>query len=234
LMVKRMRAVLRKLVDRIPLEEEEYRRLLAYTETLRSGSEESYRVFRDNYGSLLMADYGIRLPRFASGRAEFLEYLCQNWEVVQALKLGPLPVSTMPVSLQEYLRTEYGSEIKAEQVRDLVEWIERNQTAGHGLPRPRKRDPVLVYEVGNENKEIGLAQHFRRIARHPFVSRIVSVRYLSRGKAAQDRFEVRGEDVLSGIFTNKEKSIYYLVYLTEADLCKAANACNLLNHVFYG
>ena len=229
-----MRAVLRKLGDRIPLTEEEYQRLLSYIETLRSGSEESYGVFRDSYGSVLASEYGIRLPRFAKGRSDLLEYLSSHPEAVPRLKKGPVPVSQFPPGLREYLRSQYGTELRLEQVRDMVDWVEHNRLNTHGLPRPRLGEPVLVYEDGNENKETGLAYHFNRLARHLFVSRLVSVRYLAGGKAAKDRFEVRGADMLSGIYTNKEKSIYYLIYLTEADPHKTANACRLLNYVFYG
>ncbi len=229
-----MRAVLRKLGDGIPLEEEEYRRLLSYVETLRSESEESYRVFRDSYGAVLASEYGIRLPRFARGRADLVEYLSSNPEVVSRLKTGPVSVGRFPETLREYLRNEYGAEVRLHQVEDVVRWIEGNRLNVHGLPRPRQGEPVLVYEDGNDNKETGLACHFDRLARHSFVSRLVSVRYLAGGKASGDRFRVKGEDVLSGIYTNKEKSIYYLVYLTEADPHKTANACRLLNYIFYG
>ena len=57
---------------------------------------------------------------------------------------------------------------------------------------------------------------------------------LAAAFSPEQGFEVVGDDTLSGIFTNKEKSIYYYVYLTEASPARTENACRLLNQVFYG
>lgn len=228
-----MRPILRKVINHIPLDATEYQQLLEYVERLREQGEESYHVFRANYGASLARDYALYLSRFSAGRAEMIQYLAGNPGVVKALRHGPLPVNEFPARFRDYLQAEYGEYLEAKQVGDILDWLDRQMVFAAGLPRKREGEAVLVYETGNPHKEWGLEYHFERIARHPFVTRIVSVRYLSRNKARADRFEVRGDDRLAGIFTNREKSIFYLVYLTEADSRKAENACKLLNLVFY-
>ncbi|MGE5390759.1 MAG: hypothetical protein ACM3PE_06800 [Deltaproteobacteria bacterium] len=101
------------------------------------------------------------------------------------------------------------------------------------LPRPREADPVYIYEDGNPFKEIGLHSHFNRLGRFLFITRIRSYRYLTRNKASQDRIQYVSPDCLGGIFTNKEKSIYYYIYLTENNQFKAENAARLLNLALY-
>lgn len=229
-----MRPVLRKISDRVPLAPREFRQLIDYVEHVRAHGEASYQVFRQNYGSVLYELYGIYLSRFGTGRAELAEFLFANPGVARTLRGTPLPVNAFPTRFRGYLREEYGESLQPSDVEDILRWLPGDKDKDAGLPREREQEPVLVYEAGNPGKEWGLQQHFERIARHRFVTRVVSVRYLARGKAKKDRFEVRGDDVLGGIFTNREKSIYFMVYLTEAEPSKTANACQLLNLVFYG
>ncbi|NMA63311.1 MAG: hypothetical protein GX964_04705 [Syntrophomonadaceae bacterium] len=229
-----MRPILRKITDGVPLKAGEYERLLAYIEELRQVGGDSYRVFRENYGTKLGRDYGFYLSRYSAGGADLVEYLAANPSVVRAMQEEPVPVASFPPWLRDYLLNEYGLYLKAGQIGDLLSWLRRERITAVGLPRGREGEAVLVYEEGNPYKETGLKQHFENIARRSFVTRVVSIRYLTRNKARADGFKVRGDDCLSGIFTNREKSIYYLVYLTEADAGKAENACKLLNQVFYG
>ncbi|MEN6351069.1 MAG: hypothetical protein ABFD08_16950, partial [Syntrophomonas sp.] len=93
---------------------------------------------------------------------------------------------------------------------------------------------VYIYEEANPFKEPGLKAHFERLGRYPFITRLQSYRYLTRNRASRDRIECREADRLGGIFSNKLRSIYYLIYLSEADSKKAETACQLLNSVFYG
>lgn len=103
-----------------------------------------------------------------------------------------------------------------------------------GLPAHRTEEVVIKYEDANASKEPGLQAHFERLARYPYVTRIQSYRYFRGKKARQDRFDVAGEDCLRGIFTNKDRSILYHVYLSENHLQKARAACRQLNKDFYG
>jgi hypothetical protein len=52
---------------------------------------------------------------------------------------------------------------------------------------------------------------------------------LTRNKAHADKIDFVGPDRLGGIFTNKQKSIYYYIYLTEQNEVKARNACRILH-----
>lgn len=103
-----------------------------------------------------------------------------------------------------------------------------------GLPGHRTEEVVIKYEDANAAKEPGLQAHFERLARYPYITRIQTYRYFRGGKARQDRFDVAGEDCLRGIFTNKDRSILYHVYLSENHLQKAQAACRQLNKDFYG
>lgn len=118
-------------------------------------------------------------------------------------------------------------------INQLLEAI--NKPAGDQdlLPRPRETDLVYKYEEGNPYKEIGLSTHFERLGRFVFITRLQSYRYLTRNKASQDRIQYVSPDCLGGIFTNKEKSIYYYIFLTEPDQLKAQNAARLLNLTLY-
>jgi hypothetical protein len=102
------------------------------------------------------------------------------------------------------------------------------------LPEPRQKVLVYKYETANPYKETGLKSHFDRIGRYSFVSRLQSIRYLRGSKASEDKIELISGDCLGGIFTNKEKSIYYYIFLTENNALKAKNACRVLNLALYG
>jgi len=229
-----MRAILRKIAGHVTLDAGEYERLLNYIEELRAGEGNSYRVFYENYGAILERDYGVYLSRFPVDRADLVEFIMANPATAAALQRGRLPLSSFPPRFRDYLRAEYGEFLEPERLRDILDWVSRGRVAEGGLPRAREGEPVLVYEAGNANKEWGLKQHFTRLARYPFITRLATVRYLTRNKAKIDRFKVQGDDLLAGIYTNREKSFYFLVYLTEAVPFKTENACRLLNLVFYG
>lgn len=109
--------------------------------------------------------------------------------------------------------------------------LEKDQTL---LPVERSGNVVIKYEDDNACKEQGLQAHFERLSRYPFITRIQSYRYFRGKKARQDRFDVAGDDYLRGIFTNKERSIVYHIYLTEKDLQKTQAVCRQLNKDFYG
>lgn len=118
-------------------------------------------------------------------------------------------------------------------INQMLEAINK-PTGDQGLlPRPRETDLVYKYEEGNPYKEIGLSTHFERLGRFVFITRLQSYRYLTRNKASQDRIQYVSPDCLGGIFTNKEKSIYYYIFLTEPDQLKAQNAARLLNLTLY-
>ncbi|MDH7496982.1 MAG: hypothetical protein QHH05_00840 [Syntrophomonadaceae bacterium] len=223
--------MLRKVARRLPLDAGEMERLHRYVRELRSADPQGFALLCETYGEALEGEYGFSLDGVEAGRGELLAHLLQHPGLVEELAREPQPLEAFPPRLRPYLASEFGGRVTAAQVQDLLAWV-RELEKPKELPMARKGDAVLVYEEGNPGKETGLEAHFQRVARLPFVTRLVSVRYLRRGKASADRFEVRGDDCLSGVFTHRDKSIYYLVYLTEADADKAGQACRLLNWLF--
>jgi hypothetical protein len=224
-----MRSILKKIERRLDLSEAEYCDLLNYMENLQRNSPEAYAIFYDEYASILGEEYDTFIPRFRYGRDDFFNYLCSHPELNQRLSKYGLPLTVFPSELHPYLQYTFGSSLPVLDVFSLLD----STKSSPDLPQPRSGMPVFKYEDSNPYKERGLKTHFERLARYSFVTRLQSYRYLTRGKASCDRMEYVSPDCLGGIFTNKQKSIYYYLFLSEADEIKAHNACALLNLVFY-
>lgn len=222
-----MRSILKKLDRELPLSCDEYNQLMKYLEKLRWESPESYLLFYDRYASILMQEYASDLPRFAVDVDDFINFLCFNPELIDQWENSPtlFPPELQP--LLTYLKSSSDFRFKR-WIKELLQDSEPQE-----LPVRREKDIVVKYEEANPYKEAGIKTHFDRLSRYPFISRLQSYRYLNRTKAVQDRIEYLRPDQLGGIFTNKEKSIYYYIFLTEADENKAKHACSFLNKIFY-
>jgi hypothetical protein len=223
-----------KLARHIRLDEAELRQLLAYARRLRRKSFENYRSFYDSYEQVLYREYGYCLPLFRYDRDDFYDYLVQNPDFLAEHPQALLGLEDFPPFLHDYLQYNFGLTIDPLPIASLLELLVGTVQPDYGLPAPRQREVVYKYEKGNSYKELGLKSHFERIGRYNFVSRIQSYRYLRGNKSSTDKIEVLGPDYLGGIFTNKEKSIYYYIFLTENHYQKAVNACQLLNNDLYG
>lgn len=229
-----MRKILRRLEQGQKLNEEEYRLLLEYGEKLRDESPESYGLFYERYAQILYQDYSTYLPRFAQGLDHLLSLLLERPELLPRLKEIPLPLKYFPPELHPYLQHSFIPIAESLSLTNLLSFLSPGAERLNELPRARKYGAVFKYEEGNPYKEAGLKPHFDRLSRYHFVTRLQSYRYLSLRKAASDRIEYLAPDRLGGIFTNREKSIYYYIFLSEMDEFKAKNACHLLNMAFYG
>jgi len=155
-------------------------------------------------------------------------------ELLQKLKEHPLSLELFPPELHPYLQYSFTRPADSLSLSILVNFLDNNQELVSQLPAARKNEVVCKFEEGNPYKEVGLKAHFDRLSRYSFITRLQSYRYLSAGKAVSDRIEFVAADRLGGIFTNREKSIYYFIFLSEANEIRAKNACHLLNMVFYG
>jgi len=221
-----MRRILKKLDLGALLNNEECRLLMEYQEELRLRSPESYMIFHDRYADILAEGYALRLPRFAVEMDEFMNYLLLNpqltgpGEDIFAVSPGPMPSFPGHIKISNDLRFK----------KWLDELLPKNNP--REFPPPREKDIIIKYEDGNPLKETGIKSHFERLSRYPFISRLQTYRHLN-SKAAGDRIEYLSPDRLGGIFTNKEKSIYYHIYLTEANEEKAKHACEFLNSILY-
>lgn len=229
-----MRVIFRKLYRHEVLNDEEYSDLMHYAEDLRITSPQSYMLFYDRFAALLFQDYYTYLPRFAYGSDDFYDFLLKNPAFVEDLLINSLPIDLLPPHLHEYLSFTYGDNIEASSILPRLELMKPDNIVGFHLPEPRRKSIICKYEGANPYKEIGLKSHFDRIGRYSFVSRLQSVRYLTGNKAREDKIEVLADDCLAGIFTNKEKSIYYYIFLTEKHAAKAHNASKVLNEALYG
>ena len=207
---------------------------MQYAEDLRLNSPQSYLLFYERFAALLFQDYYTYLPRFAYGSDDFYDFLLKNPELIKELRINSLPIDLFPSNLYEYLRFTHGDKIEVGSILPHLEFMKTDSTVGFPLPEPRQKSIICKYEGANPYKEIGLKSHFDRIGRYSFVSRLQSIRYLHGNKAREDKIEVVSDDCLGGIFTNKEKSIYYYIFLTEKDPGKALNACKVLNEALYG
>jgi len=227
-----MRSILRKLYCHKSLSEDEYSDLMAYAHDLLQNSPPSYQLFYQRFALILLRDYQTYLPRFACGSDDFFDYLLQKPELLRSLQAGPISSNSFPLYLHEYLVSVFPDGMVDIMLPglDLLANLEQDRLS---LPLPRDKEVVYKYESGNPYKEIGLKSHFERIGRYSFVSRLQSVRYLRGHKASEDKIDQLDSDCLAGVFTNKEKSIYYYIYLTEADDSKARNACQILNRALY-
>ncbi len=227
-----MRHILRKIKQNQPLENGEKQQLYLYIEHLRHESRESYQLFYDRYSRLLYVNYQICLPPQGDDLFELVHYLL---ETACHDKPGEDKTSGSEVTIPWHYSAR--DLFKDESARNLYtlarSYLQEKNINTKVLPRPRQHKPVFKYEVANPSKETGLKQHFERIARFTFVSRLQSYRYLSGNKANRDRIDYFSPDTLKGIFTNKEKSIYFYIYLSESHREKARNACELLNFSLY-
>ncbi len=222
-----MRGVLKKIERRRDLSDDEYAKLLQYIENLTESSPEAYALFYDQYGAILLKDYNTFISRFAWGRDDFFDYLRNRPDL---LKQANLPLTMFPSAFHPYLEYTFGSTVPVQSMRSV---LFLNKIGTTGLPAPRPGKPVFKYEEANPFKEQGLKTHFERLARYSFITRLQSYRYLTRNKSAFDRIEYHSPDRLGGIFTNKQKSIYYYLFLSEAEEVKARNACDYLNFILY-
>jgi hypothetical protein len=229
-----MRVILRKLYRHQVLNEEEYANLMHYAEDLRNSSPQSYALFYERFAAILYQDYYTCLPRFAHGIDDLYEYLLKNPNLVAELNSNSFSIEMFPSYLHEYLQSTYADGIMATSILPTLEFIKPDNDAIFNLPEPRSKSLICKYESGNPYKEKGLKSHFERIGSYSFVSRLQSIRYLRGSKASADKIEIVSSDCLGGIFTNKEKSIYYYIFLTENDPAKALNACRVLNGALYG
>lgn len=229
-----MRGILRKLDQGQKLGKDEYQRLMEYIEELRDKSPESYMLFYERYALLLYQDYSTYLPRFAQGIDHLLNLLMEKPELLPKLKEHQLAMELFPPELHPYLQYSFTQPADSLSLSILFNFLDNNQELVNQLPAARKNEVVCKFEEGNPYKEVGLKAHFDRLSRYSFITRLQSYRYLSAGKAVSDRIEFVAADRLGGIFTNREKSIYYFIFLSEANEIKARNACSLLNMVFYG
>lgn len=224
-----MRAILRKINRKEELSLSEYTELLNYIEKIRKESPDSYQVFYEKYAPILYQHYHTPIPKYVWGMDNLINYLINHPHICEKYERA-IPLDVFPQEAKPYLLDTFGETglIISSLWSDII-----NPQVIRELPRPRTGEIILKYEEANPFKEQGLKYHFDRLSRYSFISRLQTYRYLTRNKASFDRFEVIAPDCLGGIFTNKEKSIYYYVFLTEADEIKARNACQLLNYTFY-
>jgi hypothetical protein len=229
-----MRVIFRKLYRQQGLSEEEYSDLMKYTEELRSASPESYSLFYERFATILHRDYNTFIPRFAYGIDDFYDYLLSKLEFMEDLKNNALSIKAFPLYLHDYLEYTYPYGLDTSTILTHLELMKFDNFSSLELPEPRQKVLVYKYETATPYKETGLKSHFDRIGRYSFVSRLQSIRYLRGSKASEDKIELISGDCLGGIFTNKEKSIYYYIFLTENNALKAKNACRVLNLALYG
>lgn len=231
-----MRQVLRKLENTDRLSPEEYQALLAYARELRYRSPESYALFYERFAETLRREYATYLPRCGRDQDDLMNFLLENPRLPGLVVDGGLPpLSVFPREYHPVLVDIYSHPQEAELFYSVLSLLHSpaSREEEDSLPCPRSGEAVLKFEDDNPYKEPGLKSHFERLARYTFITRLQSYRYLSGNKAAFDRIEVVGPDCLGGIFTNKEKSIYYYIFLSESDPQKARQACRVLNAIFY-
>lgn len=228
-----MRGIFVKLQRRQELTTDEYRKLMDYADALRLDSPDSYALFYDRYASVLYRDYAIFLPRFNYGIDDLIDFLISRPDALESLEKAQLDRDLFPGRLHPYLEYLCASGPANHEFQGILQFLKPHRTLLGQVPPPRSHPLVCKYEDANPYKEIGLKQHFDRLGRYSFVTRLQSYRYLSGRKARMDRIEYVAPDRLGGIFSNKEKSIYYYIYLSEADPIKAVNACKLLNSIFH-
>jgi hypothetical protein len=225
-----MQRILRAVKRQQPLTPGERARLREYI--IASHKTIGWEAFRSSYGRVLAEVYQISLPAFAVTADDLCHYLINRPELLAALMAEPLSVKNFPAEFHHFLLQVFAGSLRWEDVEPWLghlDWRDRDL-----LPSPRRGDIVYKYETNNPHKEPGLKSHFERLARFSFISRLQSYRYLTRNKAARAKIEPVNPDCLGGIFTNKDKSIYYYIFLTETDARKAENACRLLNSAMYG
>ncbi|WP_156202799.1 hypothetical protein [Candidatus Syntrophocurvum alkaliphilum] len=226
-----MRSLLRKINKHVQLSSLEYSQLMNYIKDLKENSPESYRVFYFKYSKILNDYYNIYLTEFTCGFDDLINHLLFNPKLVNKITNGSITYDLFPTHMHEYIIKVFGGCINYETIEQLKDIFHPSLT--EDIPRPRLEEIVYKYEDSNPYKEQGLKTHFERIGRYSFVTRLQSIRYLTKNKAKNDRVEFIRPDLLGGIFTNKQKSIYYYIFLTEAEESKAKNACRILNRTLY-
>jgi len=229
-----MRGILKKLDRRQNLNIDEYTMVMEYAEQLRSSSPESYALFYDKYALLLYKDYTTYIPRFSRGIDDFINFLMSHPQIISSIDKRELPLTLFPADLQAYLQYTFSNSLDYRTLWSILEHFKQSKSIISQLPYARQNKIVYKYEDSNPYKEVGLKTHFDRIGRYSFVTRLQTYRYLSRNKAHNDKIEYISPDLLGGIFTNKQKSIYYYIFLSEKNTIKAQNACRLLNIALYG
>lgn len=229
-----MRAILKKLERLQKLSEDEYAALMKYIQKLRADSIPSYQIFYQRYAQLLYQHYDTYLPAFDYNLDDVITLFTGHPELLSSVQRRPLRWQDFPPRYQTVVRACLELPLERRFFYELLDHLANRPQLLAQLPAPRQNEVSFVYEDNNPYKEAGLKAHFERLSRFNFITRLQSIRYLSRNKARQDRLEVLTPDRLGGIFTNKDKSIYYYVYLTEAVEAKAHEACLLLNLACYG
>ncbi len=229
-----MRSILRKLDKREILSELEYKELLDYIDALINSSLESYDLFYTRYSAVLWRNYSVYIPRFKYDIDDLINHLLYHPELFGIIDKTPDLFELFPVELHPYIAYNLRRENNYHLFTRLIQSLTGFASTPHELPAARSGDVVIKYEDGNPYKEIGLKSHFDRLAKYQFITRVQSYRYLTRSKASQDKIDVLADDRLGGIYTNKEKSIYYYLFLNERDIIKAENACSVLNIALYG
>jgi len=215
------------------LDSDEYRRLVEYYEDLRRSSPESYALFYNDHADMLFRQYGIWLPPFVVDVSDLINLIVKHPELTASLTSEPMFLDEVPLEYRPFLGKMLGQPESRRLMIQLLQTAAQPESKEKTLPKPREQEPIYMYEDGNPYKEIGLKTHFDRLGRFNFVTRLQSYRYLSH-KASQDRIQYLSPDCLGGIFSNKEKSIYYYIFLSEDNQVKAENAARLLNLAVYG
>lgn len=219
---------MRKLDNKKVLNIEEYAQIMEYAEKLRTDSPESYGLFYQKYAPIFYDDYSTHIPRFAYGIDELINFLITNQEIIQAINNRELALSDFPWQFHPYLHHVFEGSPDRRSLQLLLDRFIASPSIADNLPCMRTNDIIIKYEEANPYKEPGLKAHFDRIGRYSFVTRLQTYRYLNK-KARNDKIEYLSSDLLGGIFTNKQKSIYYYIFLSEKNESKAINACHLLN-----
>jgi len=229
-----MRAIIKKLANHQELNTEEYQNLMGYIQHLRVHSLPSYQVFYQRYAGVLYKQYSTYLPEFEYTLGDVISLLVEQPELLSFALQRPVQWQYFPPAYRPYLQTCAQNRLKGQLFYEVVKQMADKPENLASLPRPRDAEVAMLFEDQNPFKERGLKAHFDRLSRFTFITRLQSVRYLTQHKAKQDRVEVLAPDRLGGIFTNKEKSIYYYIYLTESIEVKARKACALINLALYG
>lgn len=230
-----MRRILKKISHNDPLNSDEYQQLMSYIDELRIHSGSSYAVFHEQYSRKLFEQYSIYLPRFHYDIDDLVNFIIfYPEEVHEWLETNRIHPDAFPPDMRLYFQGFNGCSEDID-ILNMIRWLaEQFGKQVAELPHARSKEVVFKYEEDNPYKEIGLKSHFERLSRYQFITRLQSYRYLTRNKSSRDKIEVVESDKLGGIFTNKEKSIYYYIFLSENDIHKAANACQVLNLALYG
>lgn len=229
-----MRAIMRKLNRHQELSPDEYQNLMGYIHHLRVHSLPSYQVFYQRYAEVLYKQYATYLPEFEYTLGDVVSLLAEKPQLLTYALQRPVQWQRFPLPYQPFLQACSLKYLKGQLFYEVVEQMAKKPETLANLPHPHNHEAVMLFEDQNPFKEPGLKAHFDRLSRFSFVTRLQSMRYLTLHKAKQDCVEVLAPDRLGGIFTNKEKSIYYYIYLTESIESKAREACALINLALYG